>query len=216
VGVLLGGGVESTLLVEQFLDQHRRVIPIHVHCGLLWDDVESAWVRRFLAGRASGRLDPLIEISLPLNWFLPDHWAVTGRDVPASGSQSARLEIPLRNLTLLGFAVQKVKQIPGVSLAMGTTADNHYPDGSRAYFDLCESVLSVEAGQPIRILTPFIGLTKTDVIRQSPRATLRASFSCVSPVDGGHCGRCIKCGRRRDAFAAAGVDDPTEYSAAVA
>ena len=40
----------------------------------------------------------------------------------------------------------------------------------------------------------------------------------MSPVDAGgawiHCGQCSKCRERRDAFAEAGVDDPTTYAAA--
>lgn len=213
VAVLLGGGVESTSLVARFLADGRDVIPIHITCGLRWDAAESRWVRRFCKSLQSPRLADLIEIPLPLSGFLRDHWAVTGVDIPRAGAASARLEIPLRNLTLLGFAVHWLKHVPRYELALGTTADNHYPDGSRDYFDRVEAVLTLEAGFPIRILTPFIRLTKSDVIRQSPRQILAASFSCVDPQGDRLCGRCIKCGSRRAAFAAAGVDDPTDYAA---
>lgn len=212
VAVLLGGGVESTSLVARFLDAGRHVIPIHITCGLLWDAAESRWVRRFCESLRSPRLAELIEIPLPLSGFLRDHWAVTGIDIPCAGAASARLEIPLRNLTLLGFAVHWLKQVPRYELALGTTADNHYPDGSREYFDRVEAVLSLEAGFPIRILTPFIHLTKSDVIRQTPRNILAASFSCVDPQGDSLCGRCIKCGSRRAAFTAAGIEDPTDYA----
>jgi 7-cyano-7-deazaguanine synthase len=33
----------------------------------------------------------------------------------------------------------------------------------------------------------------------------------MQPKDGMHCGRCSKCRERRDAFKAAGVEDPTAY-----
>ncbi|HTI52151.1 MAG TPA: 7-cyano-7-deazaguanine synthase, partial [Planctomycetaceae bacterium] len=96
-------------------------------------------------------------------------------------------------------------------LALGTTADNCYRDGSRDYFDRCEEILTLEAGRPVRVLTPLIGLNKTQVIQQSDRETLALSFSCVHPRNEEHCGECIKCGRRRAAFRAAGVEDPTRY-----
>ena len=64
----------------------------------------------------------------------------------------------------------------------------------------------------MRVLTPLIGLNKTQVIRKSDAATLAQSFSCVSPVGELHCGQCIKCGRRQAAFRAAGVRDPTVYA----
>ncbi len=104
-------------------------------------------------------------------------------------------------------------------IALGTTADNHYADGSRDYFDRCEAVLSLEAGFPVRVLTPLIGLHKRDVLARSDAETLALSFSCVNPwrdpLTGGfeHCGRCIKCGSRRAAFREAGLVDPTRYAA---
>lgn len=213
VAVMLGGGVESTALVKRFLANGNDVVPIHIRCGLVWDDCEDLFIRRFLAANASSRLHPLIDFALPLHDFLGSHWAVTGKNIPRAGAASSDLEIPLRNLTLLSFAIHRLKHLPAICLAMGTTADNCYRDGSRAYFDKCEEVLTLETGRPVRILTPLIGLHKTQVIRESDRDTLALSFSCVGPVHDKHCGQCIKCGRRRAAFAAAGVDDPTDYAA---
>jgi 7-cyano-7-deazaguanine synthase len=212
VAVLLGGGVESTALVRRFLAAGRRVLPVHLHCGLIWDDCESAWVHRFCGTMAGPALAPLVEIRLPLADFLQGHWAVTGRSVPRAGASSADLEIPLRNLTLMSFALHRLRPRSGFALALGTTADNCYRDGNRTYFDKCEELLSLEAGRPIQVLTPLIGLRKTEVIRESDPATLALSFSCVDPQGEVHCGRCIKCGRRRSAFRAAGVVDPTVYA----
>ena len=209
--VLLGGGVESTALVAGFLRDGRSVLPVHVHTGLLWDDTEAEWVRRFCS-RLAGPLWPLVQIRVPLQDFLGGHWAVTGIDVPAARDDAARLEIPLRNLTLLGLALHRVKNRVGeLDLALGTTADNHYPDGRRDYFDQCERLLGLEAGRPVRIHTPLINATKVQVIREADPTVLAQSFSCVNPTDGQHCGRCIKCGKRQAAFRAAGIADPTVY-----
>lgn len=212
VAVLLGGGVESTAIVRRSLGEQRSVIPVHIHCGLLWDDTELLFIERFLSANAGPGLAPLREIRLPLQDFLGQHWAVSGLGVPRAGASSSELEIPLRNLTLLGFAVHRLADLSQITVALGTTADNNYRDGSRTYFDRCQEVLSIEAGRPVRIETPLIELTKTEVIRQSDRETLRLSFSCVNPQRNLHCGLCIKCGRRQAAFRAAGVTDPTEYA----
>jgi 7-cyano-7-deazaguanine synthase len=214
VAVLLGGGVESTALVRRFLAEGRPVVPVHLHCGLIWDDCESAWVRRFCKAVGTPALEPLVEIRLPLADFLRGHWAVTGLNVPRAGALSADLEIPLRNLTLMSFALHRLNPRQGFALALGTTADNCYRDGNRTYFDKCEELLSLEAGRPIQVLTPLIGLHKTQVIQESDAATLALSFSCVDPQVGVHCGQCIKCGRRQSAFRAAGVADPTIYATA--
>ena len=225
VVLLLGGGVESTALANELSAEGRIVTPVHVHCGLIWDECELSYTRRFCNSRASSRLLRLVEVSLPLTHFLSTHWSVTGQRIPRSGAPSAELEIPLRNLTLLAFALHAARQIangnfdshhgttlPPIEIALGTTADNHYRDGSREYFDRCEAVLSLEAGRPVRILTPYIEYSKVDVIRRSDRETLALSFSCVNPQQGRHCGQCIKCGRRRQAFAESLVADPTVYA----
>lgn len=211
VAVLLGGGVESTALVRRFLADGRHVIPVHIHCGLIWDDCESRYVRRFCEACSTASLAPLVEIRLPLHDYLERHWAVTGRNVPRAGDSSSDLEIPLRNLTLLSFALHRLKPVGDVALALGTTADNCYRDGSRAYFDKCQELLSLEAGRHVDVLTPLIGLKKPEVIRRSDSATLALSFSCVNPHEDLHCGECIKCGRRQIAFREAGVQDPTVY-----
>lgn len=209
--VLLGGGIESTALVKRFLAAGETVLPVRVACGLLWDECESVFARRFCEANVCDCLQPLIEIKLPLHDFLGPHWAVTGVDIPRAGDATANLEIPLRNLTLLGFAVHRLKHLPQIVLALGTTADNSFRDGSREYFDRCQDVLALEAGRPVSILTPFIRHNKAQVIRETDRVTLALSFSCVNPQQDRHCGTCIKCGRRQAAFREAGVDDPTEY-----
>ena len=211
VVVLLGGGIESTRLVWDFLDLGRSVVPLHVSCGLIWDQCEAEHIQRFLAARKSPQLQQLIEIEISLAGFLGPHWAVTGQRVPSADAESAELEIPLRNLLLLGLAVHRLRHLPQYDLALGTTADNSYRDGSREYFDQCEKVLSIEAGHDVRILTPLIGMHKSEIIRSSAPETLSLSFSCVKPRNGRHCGECIKCGRRKDSFRQAGVPDPTPY-----
>lgn len=203
--------MESTRLVRDFLEANRTVVPLHVSCGLIWDACESEHIRRFLAAQKSPRLQSLIEIEISLAGFLGKHWAVTGDAVPAADGAAAELEIPLRNLLLLGLAVHRLRHLPRFELALGTTADNCYRDGSREYFNRCEAVLSIEAGHAVRILTPLIGLHKPEIIRSSDPAIMALSFSCVRPREGRHCGTCIKCGRRKEAFRLAVVTDPTSY-----
>jgi len=65
VAVLLGGGIESTLLVKRFLDEGQPVVPVHVHCGLIWDDCETRYVQRFCAANAAPTLAPLIVEGTP-------------------------------------------------------------------------------------------------------------------------------------------------------
>lgn len=40
---------------------------------------------------------------------------------------------------------------------------------------------------------------------------LEKTFTCYQPIDGRHCGKCLACTRRKQAFKEAGVEDLTEY-----
>ncbi len=211
--VLFGGGIESTTLVKRFLGEGKAVWPVYQHWGLRWEDCELAFSRRFCRACACERLHPLMEIRCSTPDAVKGHWAVTGGKVPRAGDPAGALEIPLRNLTLLTNAAFRLARLPELHLVMGTTADNHFSDGSRAFFDACERLLALQFSRPVRILTPLIGADKSQVIRQADRAALALSFSCLDPRDGLHCGACYKCGRRQAAFRQAGVEDPTVYAA---
>lgn len=212
VVVLAGGGIETAALIPALLAAGAEVTPLHVRCGLGWEAHESAALRRCCARLTRPELKPIVEIDYPLRDLLAAHWGVSGDGIPDAHDDPGRLEIPLRNITLLTAAAIRFRDLPDLVLATGTTADNHFGDGSRAFFDECEALFGMAMQRRVRVLTPFIHLTKTQVIQQSDVAALAASWSCIDPRGDEHCGRCIKCGRRQAAFLAAGVADPTIYA----
>jgi 7-cyano-7-deazaguanine synthase len=66
------------------------------------------------------------------------------------------------------------------------------------------------------VAAPFASMEKSEVIRLGIelKVPLELTLSCMNPHEGRHCGQCSKCRERRDAFAEAGVDDPTTYAVA--
>ncbi len=67
------------------------------------------------------------------------------------------------------------------------------------------------ADEAIKIWTPFINVTKTDIARWGTmlKAPLDSTWSCYN--DGElHCGRCGTCVERKEAFEQSGVEDPTQ------
>jgi 7-cyano-7-deazaguanine synthase len=210
--VLFGGGIESTTLLKRFLAERKTVLPVYQHWGLRWEDAELSSSRRFCRACACAHLHPLKEVRCSPPDALAGHWALTGANVPRAGDPPQALEIPLRNLTLLTTAAFHLRGLPELQLVMGTTADNHFSDGSRAFFDACERLLALQFCRPVRILTPLLGADKSQVIRQADPEALALSFSCLDPQKGLHCGGCYKCGRRRAAFRQVGIQDPTPYA----
>jgi 7-cyano-7-deazaguanine synthase len=74
--------------------------------------------------------------------------------------------------------------------------------------------LSLGLDHPIEVVTPFLSLDKTEVIRLGLElgVPLELTLSCMNPQQGRHCGQCSKCRERRDAFREAGVRDLTIYA----
>jgi 7-cyano-7-deazaguanine synthase len=101
-------------------------------------------------------------------------------------------------------------------IALGPLAGNPFPDATREFFTTMARALSLGLAHDIEVATPFATMHKADVVRLGVElgVPLELTLSCMNPQDGLHCGRCSKCRERRDAFAEAGVADPTRYATA--
>jgi 7-cyano-7-deazaguanine synthase len=212
-GLLLSGGLDSTALLCHFLEQGRRVQPFYVWSDVAWADAELTAVQRLTRALASPLLAPLVVLRLPLGDLYDIHWSVTGQDVPDADSPDEAVFLPGRNLLLVMKAAVWC-QIHGIGqLALAPLASNPFPDATPRFFAAFERTLALAGPQPVRLLRPVAGLTKSELIRLARTYPLEASFSCIAPVGELHCGRCNKCAERRAAFAAAEMNDPTEYAA---
>ena len=209
LAVLVGGGIESTTLLRDAVGANASVVPVFVQCGLAWEAGGRLAVSRVCSHLASPVLQPLVTVSLDLTGLMPQHHVDA---TPTSTIDTrAQLEVPLRNLMLTAAAANAFRGAGPVRLAIGTTADNSFGDGSRRFFDACQEVLSLDLSDAVHIETPYIGMSKWQVVQASDPALLSLSWSCVTPGASEHCGRCIKCRSRRKAFQRAGVPDPTRY-----
>ena len=75
-----------------------------------------------------------------------------------------------------------------------------------------QAVAAVCDYRPLEILTPYLNLSKQQIVERG--AALRVPFADTwSCYVGGqlHCGRCGTCVERQEAFSLAGVADPTPY-----
>lgn len=130
-----------------------------------------------------------------------------------------RATIPNQTLLLLGLAVACAVAHKADAVAFGARVGNHseYPDCPPqfvAHFQ--EAVLAANGGRLVsgfQTLTPFPEVTTTDVVElgASLGVPLRHTWSCYRGRDV-HCGTCSRCTERREAFAEAGVPDPTVYA----
>jgi len=192
------------------------VQPVYVSAGLAWEQEERALLERLLRAPAmGGRVAPLVTLGLDVTDLYPAaHWSIRGKP-PGYDTPDEDVYLPGRNVLLLSKAAVfcATHQIP--RLAMGPLAGNPFPDATPEFFDGMARALSLGLAHDLRIDAPFVGMHKAEVIRLG--STLGVPFeltlSCMNPAAGRHCGQCNKCRERRDAFAEAGVPDPTTYMA---
>jgi 7-cyano-7-deazaguanine synthase len=119
--------------------------------------------------------------------------------------------LPGRNVLLLAKAMLwcHLHNVPAVALA--PLGSNPFPDATPSFFDGYQDVVNKAIGGAVRVLRPYAGMHKVDVMRRGMDLPLEWTFSCIRPIDGRHCGACNKCAERRRAFANAGMADRTEY-----
>lgn len=127
--------------------------------------------------------------------------------------------VPNRNAIMLAVAYGAAVAEQADVVAAGFHGGDHfiYPDCRPAFVDAFDAMerRAVEGfGKPdLRLYTPFVNIGKHDIVSIGARLDVPfdETWSCYK---GGqrHCGRCGTCVERKEAFALAGVIDPTQYA----
>jgi 7-cyano-7-deazaguanine synthase len=228
--VLLSGGLDSAVLVAHEA-QSARVLPVYVSVGLAWEEAEVAMVERLLTSPAyAGKVEPLARVSFTMrDVYAPTHWAIRGVP-PAYDTPDEDVYLAGRNLVLLTKAGVVASKVKANKIALGPLAGNPFPDARPEFFDAMTKALSLGLDHAIEIATPFLTWEKEGVIKRGVELGVpyELTLSCMNPVlpappaqpaapallapPALHCGLCSKCRERRDAFAAAGVADPSTYA----
>jgi len=146
---------------------------------------------------------PLEVVSLPLDDLYGAHWSTTGRAVPGWRAADNSVYLPGRNILLLSKAAVYAAMAGVPAVAIGPLGGNPFPDASPRFFRAIEKALGEGLDYPIRIETPFLKLSKEEVIRRSAGLPLHLTFSCSAPRGRRPCGGCAKCRERVLALRAA-------------
>jgi 7-cyano-7-deazaguanine synthase len=125
--------------------------------------------------------------------------------------------VPNRNMILLSIAGGVAIREGFDAVAYAAHSGDHaiYPDCRTTFIDAMEDALARCDYRRINLLTPFAGRTKAGIVKMGAelKAPLELTYSCYNGGEH-HCGKCGTCIERREAFAFAGVPDPTDYGGA--
>lgn len=214
--VVFSGGLDSTVLLSKLLAEGRECLALTLEYGQRHArEIASAQAVCALLGVRHQVAD--LRALAPL-WggnSLTDP-AVPVPDGHYTEERMKVTVVPGRNLVFLAVGAAWAMAERADSLAYGAHGGDHtiYPDCRPEFTDALAPAIALADWNAVRLEHPFAGMTKTDIVRLGAAlgAPMRLSWSCYK---GGarHCGLCATCVERKEAFANAGVPDPTDYAA---
>ncbi|MBL8189515.1 MAG: 7-cyano-7-deazaguanine synthase QueC [Acidobacteria bacterium] len=151
--------------------------------------------------------------------------SLTDRKIEVSRANLESTEIPtsyvpFRNAHLLAIATSWAEVIGAGRIYIGAVAEDSsgYPDCRPEFYRAFEQLIEVgtKPETTIRIMTPVIGLRKSEIARRGVElgAPLHLSWSCYKREDVA-CGECDSCALRLRGFREAGLKDPIPYATAI-
>ncbi|MBP2690986.1 MAG: 7-cyano-7-deazaguanine synthase QueC [Muribaculaceae bacterium] len=122
--------------------------------------------------------------------------------------------VPFRNGIMLAAAAGLAESRGLKAVMIANHAGDHalYPDCRETFIKAMGSAIAAGTYDGIELRAPYTLMSKADIARRGKSLGVDYShtYSCYKGGER-HCGRCGTCVERREALAAAGIDDPTEY-----
>ena len=140
-GLLLSGGIDSAVLLDQLLGRGWQVVPFYVRTGCAWQDCELAAIERFLARFAHFGLADMVVLDMPLADLYGNHWSITGADVPDNSTPDEAVYLPGRNPLLLIKPALWCRMHGIEHLALATLSANPFRDATPTFFARFEEML---------------------------------------------------------------------------
>ena len=122
--------------------------------------------------------------------------------------------VPNRNMILLSLAIGYAVSLESHEVYYGAHSGDHaiYPDCRPEFVEKMNSVSKIANYEPVEIITPFLSIDKTEILRIGLNMGLDYSktWTCYNGRDKA-CGKCGACVERLEAFATNKVTDPIPY-----
>lgn len=213
--VICSGGLDSVSLAHKVADEneliglisfdygqrHKKEVEFAARCaerlGVPHDLINMSHIGQHLSGSAlTGDVD------VPDGHYAEDNMKVT--------------VVPNRNAIMLAiaFGIAAAKGADAVAAAVHGGDHFIYPDCRPEFINSFEAMqkFALAGYADIRLYTPFVHIPKSAIVTEGAAhgTPFADTWSCYKGGEK-HCGRCGTCVERQEAFALAGIADPTEY-----
>lgn len=210
--VLVSGGLDSAILLAEMVEkQIPKVYPLFIRCGLHWENTELAYLKKFTNAIKSKNLENLVILDVPVGDLYKNHWSLTAKNVPDLNTPDEAVFLPGRNVLLTAKALLWCNLNKVGSLSLGVLESNPFPDATDDFFRNITDTVNQSVLGNVKLIRPYAGMHKTDVLKSGMNYPLEYTFSCIRPINDLHCGKCNKCAERIKGFQQASIKDPTVY-----
>jgi 7-cyano-7-deazaguanine synthase len=213
--VLLSGGLDSMVVAGLAREAGYRIFALTI------DYNQRHRIELEAAARVAGALGAERHVVLPVDLSAFGGSALTDSAiaVPKDGVDGSipPTYVPARNMIFLSLALGWAEASGARDLFIGVNALDYsgYPDCRPEFIAAFEAAATAATkagveGQPFRIHTPLIAMSKADIAAEAARLGLDVaiSWSCYDPTPQGRpCGLCDSCRLRAKGFAEAGLID---------
>lgn len=141
----------------------------------------------------------------------------SGGAIPEGHYEAANMKqtvVPFRNAIMLSIACGFAESAEAEGLVIAAHGGDHaiYPDCREDFMRAMADAMRLGTYAGVALLRPFIAMNKGEIAAAGARLGVDFSRTWSCYVGGAiHCGRCGTCVERREAFAQAGLADPTDY-----
>jgi 7-cyano-7-deazaguanine synthase len=217
---LLSGGMDSSTLAYVAKNMGYEIYALHMTYGQRTENRERQCAQK-IAHMLGAR--EFLEISLEYFARIGGS-SLTDRELEIADHEEGEegipsTYVPFRNANLLSIATSFAESRGADAIFIGVQASDYagYPDCRPEFIEAFQRVIDLGTADHtcIRLVTPFVRLNKTDILRKGLALGVpyEHTWSCYRS-DGPACGRCDSCHYRLEAFRQVGVRDPIEYAEA--
>ncbi len=214
---LLSGGMDSSTLAYLAKSKGYDIFALHLNYGQRTEGKELTCAKKI-----ASLLNAEAFVEISLDYFTKfGASSLTDAGIAVEKFDQARAHVPntyvpFRNANLLAIATSFAEARGADAIFIGVQSLDYsgYPDCRPAFIDAFQKVidLGTKNTTKISLFTPFIHMTKTDILRVGLELGVpyEHTWSCYRN-EGKACGTCGSCHFRQEAFAAVGIPDPIEY-----
>jgi 7-cyano-7-deazaguanine synthase len=215
VVVLCSGGMDSVTALHWARSAHEVVAAVSFDYGAKHNHREIPFAAEH--ARIIGTRHEIITLDF-VNRLFASNLLQSGGEIPEGHYEAENMKqtvVPFRNAIMLSIACGFAESVGAEGLVIAAHGGDHaiYPDCREEFMRAMADAMRLGTYAGVKLLRPFIAMNKARIAAEGVRlgVDFARTWSCYK---GGamHCGRCGTCVERREAFAQAGIPDPTVYA----